>query len=177
MIYFVRVAEFVKIGFSSGVLDRIKAIESHNPQELVILGCIDGLLDDEKKLHREFEEYWHRNEWFRATPKLLKGIAAILKKYGKPLPVSKQKTLVVTKRGKIVRSSPPPREKMKLASLRLPLEQIERLRCLGAEIGIGWQVMFKRIIADRLVREKKNRRRRILARRRRREREKGRLTT
>lgn len=63
-IYFIRDAEFVKIGFSDDPNKRLAALQTANPRRLEILGVFPGGEEDEKRLHSAFEQFHIRNEWF-----------------------------------------------------------------------------------------------------------------
>lgn len=64
-VYFVRVGDFVKIGFASNPKSRILELSNRCPYEFSLLATITGDKTDERKLHRRFESLRHRGEWFR----------------------------------------------------------------------------------------------------------------
>jgi len=64
-VYFVRVGDFIKIGFASNPQSRILELSNGCPYEFKLLATITGDKTDERKLHRRFESLRHRGEWFR----------------------------------------------------------------------------------------------------------------
>lgn len=67
MIYFLRSGDsnFIKIGYCAGdPITRLKDMQTGNPQQLVLIGCMEGGRFDEKRLHGLFYEYHVRGEWF-----------------------------------------------------------------------------------------------------------------
>ena len=53
---------FVKIGRSDNVQDRVAALQTSSPRKVVLLGHVQG--DHEKKLHRLLAKYRVSGEWF-----------------------------------------------------------------------------------------------------------------
>ena len=79
MIYFIRSGKKVpiKIGYTDGDADqRLASLQTGNPFELNLLGCISGDMERERLIHKKFEDYRVRGEWFRATSELLSLIFA-----------------------------------------------------------------------------------------------------
>lgn len=68
MIYFIYDSNnnAVKIGKTNkdSLYVRLSMIQVGNPNELTILGVMDGDLDKEQELHQEFKKYYIRGEWF-----------------------------------------------------------------------------------------------------------------
>ena len=58
-----------KVGVTSNVSRRFHQLQTDNPDELKLVGYIQG--DYEKELHEKFVHLHIRGEWFRATPELL----------------------------------------------------------------------------------------------------------
>lgn len=67
-VYFARVGEYVKIGFSANVEQRMVAIKGEH------LASFKGTLKDEKATHVEFAEYHVGSEFFRPGPRLVERI-------------------------------------------------------------------------------------------------------
>lgn len=63
-VYFIRAAQFVKIGYSRNVAQRLDAIRSSTPHNAELLGDIRGDLNTEKAVHRIAKRYRHHREWF-----------------------------------------------------------------------------------------------------------------
>lgn len=57
--------EYCKIGYTQkDPLSRLCSIQVGNPIELEISSLIEGSIKLEKQLHKKFEEYYIRGEWF-----------------------------------------------------------------------------------------------------------------
>jgi hypothetical protein len=63
-VYFFRCGEDVKIGWSTNVEERQRAIQTTAPGPLELLGQFRGTRADERALHRRFERYRKHGEWF-----------------------------------------------------------------------------------------------------------------
>ena len=68
-VYFLRCENYVKIGSSVNIEDRVRDLKTGNPFEIEILGAINdngqamcGPLETE--IHRSLERFRHKNEWF-----------------------------------------------------------------------------------------------------------------
>ncbi len=72
-VYFVRgkATRLVKIGFSTDVGARIDALRAQSPDDLELLGVLQGTLQTERALHARFWELTHHGEWFRESPELI----------------------------------------------------------------------------------------------------------
>jgi len=64
MIYIVKADNRVKIGFTSAPESRIRDLQVSNPAVLEVLLVVNGNRDLEQQLHREFQYYRIRGEWF-----------------------------------------------------------------------------------------------------------------
>jgi hypothetical protein len=65
-VYFVRCGEFVKIGYTSHLVeDKIKSLAAASPHDFEILRKTAGGVKLEKRLHRLFKAQHYRGEWFR----------------------------------------------------------------------------------------------------------------
>lgn len=71
MIYFVRSGDAVKIGYAERPDKRIPSLKTANPNELVVLGVMEGGVGDEKELHRRFSRRRLRGEWFELSNEIL----------------------------------------------------------------------------------------------------------
>ena len=61
----------IKIGFTTNIEARFKALSAHSGAELRLLATMPGTRRKERTLHRKFAADRVRGEWFRATDDLL----------------------------------------------------------------------------------------------------------
>lgn len=66
--YFVRCNDFVKIGTTTNILDRMKTLQIGCPYELELMGTCSL---DESIIHEKFKHLHHRGEWHILSAKLL----------------------------------------------------------------------------------------------------------
>lgn len=73
MIYFIQneVTRNIKIGTSSNPEKRLQSLQTASAENLVILGIIDGGVQEEKKLHIMFAQHRLRGEWFLENDELV----------------------------------------------------------------------------------------------------------
>jgi hypothetical protein len=69
-VYFIRVGDRVKIGLSRDVERRLRAHQISSPDPLSIWHLVEGDLETERRLHRQFADARIRGEWFRITPEI-----------------------------------------------------------------------------------------------------------
>jgi len=74
MIYFIEHDGMVKIGYSSRPNKRLQSLKTSNPGELIMRLIIEGTIEDEKKYHHMFKEYYHRGEWYLFSDEIKKFI-------------------------------------------------------------------------------------------------------
>lgn len=77
MIYFLQSGESgpVKIGHTKGIVTcRLRQLQHSSPYELSVLGAHEGDHEVEQSLHRRFQDFRFRNEWFHPVKSLLKHI-------------------------------------------------------------------------------------------------------
>ena len=72
MIYFIRAkgTNYVKIGYSKddyGVSQRLTALQTGNWHELELMFCFKGEFEEENFLHKFYDKYRVRGEWFDLT--------------------------------------------------------------------------------------------------------------
>jgi hypothetical protein len=70
-VYFVECDDFIKIGYTESVEDRVRALATATPYPLTVLATINGSQNTESCLHSRFADARHKGEWFRKTPELL----------------------------------------------------------------------------------------------------------
>lgn len=79
-IYFVKSTynHEIKIGFTSGdVFKRLSSLQTSHPYQLELLTTIPGDTVFEKSLHKQFEQYRLKGEWFKPHPELVFYISSI----------------------------------------------------------------------------------------------------
>lgn len=66
-VYVIRCEQFVKIGKTTQQANRLAALQTANPFDLVTVAIIQPDDGDEleRELHKRFARYRHRGEWFR----------------------------------------------------------------------------------------------------------------
>ena len=137
MIYFIKLNDFVKIGFSDDVSKRVAQLQTSSPYNLDVLCIIEGDYDKEKELHELFKQYSARGEWFYLSEEILEYIKSC-KDLKWSLGFEKQEDVVLN-----------PLKKLRL-SLNMSMEeaaqkigvtkqsyQASELRCLQGKITIG----------------------------------------
>ena len=70
-VYFIRVGDFIKIGWSTRPMDRLRQLQTSHPDELEIMGTIKGERSLEGKIHKRFSKSRVRGEWFEEDGPLL----------------------------------------------------------------------------------------------------------
>ena len=79
VVYFVDDGEFIKIGFTTRDAGaRVREWATGNPNGLKVIATIvvkDG--EDDRRFHRMFAEFHHRNEWFRKSAALMQAIRVL----------------------------------------------------------------------------------------------------
>lgn len=63
MLYLIKDTDFLKIGYSSNIEERMKEYATHNPS-YELIGVREGDKEFEKFFHNRFKEFRLRNEWF-----------------------------------------------------------------------------------------------------------------
>lgn len=77
MIYFIQAGKkgAIKIGYTDKpVEERLYSLQTSSPEQLFILGVIEGTKKEEKLIHKKYHIYQIRNEWFSPGEELLKFI-------------------------------------------------------------------------------------------------------
>jgi hypothetical protein len=74
VVYFVRAGNFVKIGTTSNLDQRLASMLTDNPVEVEVLLIVPGSKEQEKTFHARFKEFHHRREWFRLDGELAEWI-------------------------------------------------------------------------------------------------------
>jgi hypothetical protein len=74
VVYFLRAGDAIKIGYTTNLAARKRALETASAVPLELLASIPGDRSEETRLHRD---WWHlhiRGEWFQADEELLRYI-------------------------------------------------------------------------------------------------------
>jgi Meiotically up-regulated gene 113 len=75
LIYFIRAGNGpIKIGISKNPIRRLRALQTPNAKPLTLLGVMEGDLETERDIHRQFRNSRIRGEWFCTSPELLRFI-------------------------------------------------------------------------------------------------------
>jgi hypothetical protein len=69
-VYFVAGAGLIKIGISTNIPSRFRAIRNSSPVPVELLGSFPGTTFNEGLLHRKFGHLRRHGEWFEDTPEL-----------------------------------------------------------------------------------------------------------
>lgn len=87
-IYFVssEEMEFIKIGITKDLKDRMKKLQNASPFNLKVLRTVKGEMAHEVALHRRFARLQHNREWFRVDLELLQFIESL--EEGEPIKLS-----------------------------------------------------------------------------------------
>lgn len=70
-VYFVRVGDFIKIGYTREIKRRMYQIDSLTPHEIELLLHINGDTVYEDILHDKFKHLRRKFDWFEATKELV----------------------------------------------------------------------------------------------------------
>lgn len=70
-VYFVRLADKVKIGFTTDLKQRLATMQTSAPGPLEVLHVMPGTVCEESKLHAKFGHLRSAGEWFRLSPEVL----------------------------------------------------------------------------------------------------------
>lgn len=81
IVYFIRSAGFIKIGFTQNLTQRMRAY----PPDAVLLAAYEGTTRDERIEHSRFcDDLAERREWFRESAALAEYIAGVKLRVGDP---------------------------------------------------------------------------------------------
>jgi len=64
----------IKIGYSNDLVIRIRSLQNYYKQKFKVLAVIPGTYKTEKEIHRKFERYRIKGEWFKDVPRVLEKI-------------------------------------------------------------------------------------------------------
>jgi hypothetical protein len=74
VVYFLRAGDAIKIGYTTNLAARKRALETASSVPLELLASIPGDRSEEARLHREWGHLHIRGEWFQADEELLRYI-------------------------------------------------------------------------------------------------------
>lgn len=77
LVYFVYedTKEYLKIGYSEKITERLRTIQNSNPRPLIVLGLVGGGFHFEQSLHQHFSEHRVRGEWFRCHSDIMEAFS------------------------------------------------------------------------------------------------------
>ncbi|MBP2494619.1 hypothetical protein ABID82_005256 [Methylobacterium sp. PvP062] len=73
-VYFLRCGDRIKIGFSKQPLSRAGDLATGMPDKPSMIAAFRGTKAEETRLHRRFDAYRRKGEWFTASPLIMKTI-------------------------------------------------------------------------------------------------------
>ncbi|MBT8458082.1 MAG: GIY-YIG nuclease family protein, partial [Boseongicola sp.] len=80
-VYFMQAGEgAIKIGVSDDVWARMASLQTAQPEELKLIACLYCAPHVERTLHRAFEAYSLRGEWFRPSDEIMHLVSLITAK-------------------------------------------------------------------------------------------------
>lgn len=83
VVYFLRSASGkIKVGFTTNLTSRLGAYRTNSYEPIELIGCINGDVDREKEIMRDFSDYHIRGEWFDASGHLYQKIHEIIRTQG-----------------------------------------------------------------------------------------------
>lgn len=65
MIYYLKIQDYIKIGFTDNVEVRLKQYNGHLPIDAELLAVTHGDRNAEKNIHIKLTEYLHKGEWVK----------------------------------------------------------------------------------------------------------------
>lgn len=77
-VYFLAGGGLIKIGISTNLTSRIRAIRNSSPTELELLGTLPGGSATEGLLHMRFGEHRQHGEWFADVPAIRDYLASMI---------------------------------------------------------------------------------------------------
>lgn len=88
MLYIITDGTNYKLGYSQNPASRLKELQTANAKPLVLLGTIEGEIEDEKRYHKLLGNTRLVGEWFSPSPKLFEILGEwVANKVAKVVPV------------------------------------------------------------------------------------------
>ena len=103
LVYFMRRSDGVgpvKIGCSQWPEKRLAMFQIWSPEPLEIVATANGTFNDERRLHRQFEQFRLHSEWFEAAPPVLAMLARVAATGALPPAPASDRTLQIIARFK-----------------------------------------------------------------------------
>lgn len=69
-VYIIGFDNYIKIGFTTNLKNRLSSIQTYAPQKLRLYVSFAGSVSDEKRLHQRFSAYRQNGEWFELSQEL-----------------------------------------------------------------------------------------------------------
>lgn len=63
MLYLIKSSDYIKVGFTTNIKNRMKAYNTCNP-DYELLDTVEGTEQDETNFHMDISKYFYRGEWF-----------------------------------------------------------------------------------------------------------------
>ena len=84
MVYLIHACEgnYYKIGVTENIENRIKGLQTGNPEKLICEYIIEGNIEEEKRLHEKFAEYKKEGEWFEFNKRIKAKVVKEMKLLG-----------------------------------------------------------------------------------------------
>lgn len=78
-VYFMKCEQYVKIGSSTDIKERLADLSTGNPFPISILAVLEGSQKTEKELHKKYADYRLKSnsEWFHLSSEILKDLTVI----------------------------------------------------------------------------------------------------
>lgn len=70
MIYFIKHTDYIKIGYTHNIKYRLSQLQTSCPVKLIVLGLIQGTIEDEAFYHKKFIHLCTIGEWFKHTKEI-----------------------------------------------------------------------------------------------------------
>ena len=65
MIYFIQSLDMIKVGYTTNINERSKALMVGNPHGLIVIGTVKGIKEHETMIHNKLAKYRVSGEWFK----------------------------------------------------------------------------------------------------------------
>lgn len=107
MIYFIRDADAVKIGYAIDPKSRLRTLRTGNSRLIFILGIMDGSQEKEHHLHGIFKDDHIQGEWFKLTPRIIQ----FIEENCRPIIETRRSEIVPGKNRALIRGNISPKPK------------------------------------------------------------------
>lgn len=136
-VYFIKAGtEFVKIGYSKEVKQRLNTIKSSNPQKVSLLGVIEGGVKKEREIQSQFRHFRIRGEWFDLSLELKKFIDDHAVNYSPP-----------KRKGQHTKEREPAYQRIPI-TVYLTVDNAKYLKLLSEKTGISMSAIVNMAIEE-----------------------------